>query len=114
MEIKSKLAARNKCYYALGPILKRRSISQSIKIRQYKTIIRPGVIYGAETWTLTNKNEKMLMTWGRKILRKIYGPTKQNGQWRIKTNSELMRKYKSQDIVSAIKIRRLEWLGKVI
>jgi hypothetical protein len=36
MEIKSKLAARNKCYNALGPILKRRSTAQSIKIRLYK------------------------------------------------------------------------------
>ena len=70
--------------------------------------------YGAETWTLTNKTEKMLMTWERKILRKIYGPTKENGQWRIKTNLELIRKYKSQDIVTLIKIQRLEWLGHVI
>ena len=31
----------------------------------------------------------MLMTWERKILRKIYGPTEENGQWRIKTNEEL-------------------------
>ena len=36
------------------------------------------------------------------------------GQWRIKTNLELMTKYKSQDIVTVIKIRRLEWLGHVI
>jgi hypothetical protein len=54
------------------------------------------------------------MTWERKIMREIYGPTKENGQCRIKTNSELMTKYKSQDIVSAIKIRRLEWLGHII
>ena len=38
-EVKSKIAVGNKCYYALEPILKRRSISQSIKIRLYKTII---------------------------------------------------------------------------
>jgi len=57
------------------------------------------------------KMKKMLMTWERKILRKIYGPTKENGQWRIKTNAQLMTKYKSQDIVTVIKIRRLEWLG---
>ena len=72
------------------------------------------MIYGAETWTLTNKIEKMLMTWERKILRKIYGPTKENGQWRIKTNLELATKYKSHDIVAVIKIRRLEWIGHVI
>jgi hypothetical protein len=60
------------------------------------------------------KIEKMLMTWKRKILRKIYGPTKENGQWRIKTNAELITKYESQDIITVIKIRRLEWLGHVI
>ena len=84
-EIKSKIAIGNKCYYALGPTLRRRSISQSVKIRLYKTIIRPAVIYGAETWTLKNKIRKIIMTWERKKLRKIYGPTKENGQWRIKT-----------------------------
>jgi hypothetical protein len=62
------------------------------------------VIYGAEAWTLTNKTEKMLMTWERKILRKIYGQTCKNGHWRIKINSELESKYKSQDIVSVIKV----------
>jgi hypothetical protein len=66
------------------------------------------VIYGAETWTFTSKIEKKLMTWERKILRKIYGPTKEKGQWRIRNNEELITKYKSQDIVTVIKIRRLE------
>ena len=67
-----------------------------------------------QTWTVTSKMEKMLMTWERKILRKIYGPTKENGQRRIKTNEELMTKYKAPDIVNVIKIRRLEWLGHVV
>jgi len=62
------------------------------------------VTYGAEIWTLTSKLENMLMTWDRKILRKIYGPTKENEQWRIKTNEELMTKYKAPDIVNVIKI----------
>jgi plasmid maintenance system killer protein len=113
-EIKSKIAVDNKCYYALGSIFKQRSISQSIKIRLYKTIIRPAVTYGAETWTLTSKTENMLMTWERKILRKIYGPTKENGQLRINTNAELITKYKSQDIVTVIRVRRFEWLAHVI
>ena len=69
--------------------------------------------YGAEIWMLTSKTVKMLMTWERKILKKIYGPTKENGQWRIKTNEELRTKYKSQDIVTTVKIRRLQWLGHV-
>ena len=52
--------------------------------------------------------------WRNKAAGKIYGPTKENGQWRIKTNEELRTKHKSQDIVTVIKIRRLEWLGHVI
>jgi hypothetical protein len=47
-------------------------------------------------------------------LRKIYGPTKENEQWRIKTNKELMTKHKAPDTVKVIKIRRLEWLGHVV
>ena len=113
-EIKSKLATGNKYYHALGSILRKRNIKQSIKIRLYKTVIRPAVIYGAETWTLTSKTKKRLMAWERKILRKIYGPTKEDGQWRIKTNLELMTKYRSQNIVNIIKVRRLEWLGHVV
>jgi len=47
-------------------------------------------------------------------LRKIYGPTKENGQWRIKTNEEWMAKYIAPDVMNVIKIRRLEWFGHVV
>jgi hypothetical protein len=82
-EIKSKIAVGNRCYHALGPILKKRSISQSIKIHLYKTVLRPILIYGAETWSLTNKIQNTLMTRETKILRKIYGPTNEKGQWKL-------------------------------
>jgi hypothetical protein len=54
--------------------------------------------------------KKILMTWEREILRKNVWPIYENGHRRIKINSELERKYKSQDIVSVIKVRRLEFL----
>jgi hypothetical protein len=47
-------------------------------------------------------------------LRKIYGTTKENGCWRIKINHEIREKFKSSDIISVIKLRRLEWLGHVM
>ena len=61
-----------------------------------------------------NQASLLLMTWERKILRKIFGLTKENEWWSIKINEELMTKYKTQDIVSIIKIWRLEWLGHVV
>jgi hypothetical protein len=54
-----------------------------------------------------------LMTWERKILRKIYGPKCEHGVWRIRTNLELQNVYRSPDIVTEIKVRRLKWLGHI-
>jgi hypothetical protein len=88
-EIKTRLTAGNKCYHALRQILKKRYISQSIKVRLYKTVIRPIVTYGVETWTSTEKMGKLLMTGERRVLRKIYGPIRENRCWRIKMNHEI-------------------------
>jgi hypothetical protein len=50
-----------------------------MKIRTYRTIIRPIILYGSETWTITGKIASTLMTWKRKILRKIHGPKSKQG-----------------------------------
>jgi hypothetical protein len=47
-------------------------------------------------------------------LRAIFGPTKENGEWRIKYNNNLYTLYEESDIVTYIKINRLRWAGHVI
>jgi hypothetical protein len=47
-------------------------------------------------------------------LRAIFGPTNDNGEWRIKYNNELYTLYKENDIVTYIKMNRLRWAGHVI
>ena len=55
-----------------------------------KSIIRPIVTYGCETWAMTVTEQNPLLIFERRVLRKIYGPTQNNdGTWRIKTNEEL-------------------------
>jgi hypothetical protein len=49
----------------------------------------------------------------RKILRKIYGPVKENELWRIQRNGELGDIIKGENIVRFIKSRRIRWLGHV-
>ena len=50
----------------------------------------------------------------RKILRKIFGPTKEdNGNWRIKTNIELDELIKRQNIINYVKAQRLSWFGHI-
>jgi hypothetical protein len=51
---------------------------------------------------------------GRMILRKVYGPKGDTNRWRIRTNKELQDQYKSADILTSIKVRRLEWAGHVV
>jgi hypothetical protein len=74
-EIKVGITAGNKCYHAIGHLLKKRYITQALRVGLYKTIMRQIVTYIAESWTLMNKMERVLVTWERKILRKLYGPT---------------------------------------
>ena len=49
-----------------------------------------------------------------KVLRRIYGPTKEtNGTWRIKSNEELNRLTGNKNIINYIKAQRLAWFGHV-
>jgi hypothetical protein len=55
--------------------------------------------YGPETWVLSKSDENILGVFERKILRAIFGPTNENGEWRIKYNNELYTLYKENYIV---------------
>ena len=77
----------------------------------YKTLIRPVVAYGAEVWTMTKKEEQVLLVFERKIFRRIYGPKYENGEWKIRTNRELEEISKGENIVKWIKGQRISWLG---
>jgi hypothetical protein len=82
----ARIIAGNKVYQALGHLMKKIYISV-IKSTSLKTIIRQVVACGVEPWTLTNKMVStlfVLVTWARKILRQIYGPTYETGKWRMK------------------------------
>jgi hypothetical protein len=54
------------------------------------------------------------MTWKKKTLIKIHGPTSRNVSWRIEINEEIYYTFKYPDIVTIMKGRRLEWLGHVV
>jgi len=52
------------------------------------------------------------MVFERKVLRKIFGPTKErDGTWRIKTNDELDELIRHKNIINLIKAQRLRWFG---
>jgi translation initiation factor 2 gamma subunit (eIF-2gamma) len=82
-------------------------------LKLYRTVIRPTVIYASETQVLKETTIQKLLVFERKILRRIFGPTKENQIWRIKTNEELYILIKHKNIVNYIKAQRLSWFGHV-
>jgi sorting nexin-29 len=93
LEIRSRVMAGNKCYYALGSIMRSKSISRKSKLKIYRTVIKPIVIYASETWVLKEKGIIMLNVWGKKNLRKIFGAKKEGNEWKIRNNQELRNTY---------------------
>ena len=67
--------------------------------------------YGAEAWTLTKKEEQVLIIFERKIFRRIYGRKNESGEWKSRTNRELEETIKGENILKWIKGRRVSWLG---
>ena len=103
----------NKAYYANRHLCNSSLISRHSKLQIYRTLVRPVVTYGSESWTLTTEEERTLAVFERKILRKIYGPVKENELWRIQQNDGLEAIIKGENIVRFIKCQRIRWLGRI-
>ncbi|KAI5715018.1 hypothetical protein M8J77_009060 [Diaphorina citri] len=113
-EIENRLAAANRCFWSVQKLMSSKLLSRTTKLRIYKTIIQPVLLYGSEVWTLSKVSEKKLVTFENKILRKIYGPVYENGTWRIKKNKEIRELFNEPDIVANIRCRRMRWTGHVL
>jgi len=51
--------------------------SKNLKIKLYRTIILPVVLYGCETWSLTLREERKLRVFENMVLRRIFGPRRE-------------------------------------
>jgi hypothetical protein len=84
------------------------------KIKIYKTVILPVVLYGCETWSLTLREEHRLWVFENRMLRRIFGlKREEDGSWRKLHNDELHSLYSSPNTVRVIKSRRMRWVEHV-
>ena len=113
-EIREGIVKGNKAFYANRALFKSKLVSRKSKLKLYWSAIRPFVVYCCETWVLKESIIQRLSVFERKILRKIFGPTKENnGNWRIKTNIELDELIKHRNIVNYVKAQRFGWFGHI-
>jgi hypothetical protein len=83
-EIKSRLKLGNACYYSVQNLWSSSFLPKNLKIKIYRTIILPVVLYGCETWSLTLTDERRLRVFENRVLRRVFGPKRDEvtGDWR--------------------------------
>ena len=80
-DIKSRLKSDNACYHSVRNLLFSSLLSKNLKIKLYRTIRMPVVLYGCETWSLTLREERRLKVFENRVLRKIFGPKRAEVTW---------------------------------
>jgi len=114
-EIKSRLKSGNAYCHSVQNILSSSLLSRHLKIKIYRAIILPVILYGCETWSLTLREERRLRVFQNRVLRRIFGPKRDEvrWEWRRLHNEELNDLYSLPVIVRVIKSRRMRWAGHV-
>jgi len=84
-------------------------ISKNIKIKIYRTIISPAVLYGCELWSLILREERRLRVFENRVLRRIFGFKRDEvtREWSKLHKEELNDLYSSPSIVRVMKSRRM-------
>jgi hypothetical protein len=75
-EIRERPVEGNRAFYPNRALFKSKLVSIKPKLKFYWSVIRPVVVYGCETWVSKESVTQRLSVFERKILRKIFGPTK--------------------------------------
>jgi len=72
-------------------------------------------MYCCETWSTKKEDEKKLLTFERKGLRKIYGPiyNTEMGQYERRTNVDIERLFNGPNIQNCTVSKILEWAGDI-
>jgi hypothetical protein len=98
----------NAWYHSVKNLLSSCLLVKTIKIRKYKTVILPVVLYGCETLSLTLKEEHGLTVFERRVVRRLFGPNRDEVtlSWRKLHNGEVHNLNSSTSIVRMVKSRR--------
>jgi hypothetical protein len=90
-------------------------LSKNLKIKIYRNIILPVVLYGCETWSLTLREERRLRVFENRVLRRVFvgKRDKLTGESKKIHNEELNDLKSSPNIFRVIKSRRKMLAGRV-
>jgi hypothetical protein len=86
-------------------LLSSTSVSKNVKIKIYRTVILPVVLFGCENLSLTLREEYWLRVFENRVLRRIFGPKRDEvtGEWGRLHNKEIYVMYSSPNVIRVIK-----------
>ena len=91
-------------------ILCDKRISAKVKGKFYKSVVRPAMLYGAETWPIKKEQERRMEVAEMRMLRWMCGATRRD---RIK-NDFIRGTVKVVEVSKKAQERRLKWYGHVM
>jgi hypothetical protein len=106
-DIKSNLKLWNACYWSVKNFLSSSLLSRDLKIKIYRTIIKPVVLYGCEIWSLKLREGRRFRVIENRVLRRVFGSKTDEvtEKWRKLHSEELMDLNSLPNIVRVVKSR---------
>ena len=109
-DIKNRLQKARGAFQRLRKVWEARGIGRGTKMRLFKTLVRPVLLYGCETWKITKADERRLNSFQCQCLRRIL---RIRWQQRI-SNNRVVEMADINNISCEITRRRWNWLGHVL
>ena len=108
-DMKVRIGKAAASFARLSNIWNSKTVSQTVKVKLYETLIMSILLYSAELWPITVTAMKKLEAAHHRWQRKLLGIT-----WKDKVKNEEVRRLTGlRKVETIIKERRLRWLGHV-
>ena len=109
-DIRNRLQKARGAFQRLWKVWAARGIGRRTKIQLFKTLVRPVLLYGCETWNITKTDERKLNSFQCQCLRRIL-----RIRWQQRmTNKRVVEMAEINDISCEVRRRRWNWLGHVL
>ncbi|KAH7669983.1 endonuclease-reverse transcriptase [Aphelenchoides avenae] len=107
-EISRRIKAAWHSFNSIGDVLKKLTDTKR-RAQLFNSTVLPALLYGCQTWTLTNKQADRLRTTQRAMERRVLGVT----MWDCRRNEDIRAETKFQDAVREATKLKLKWAGHV-
>ena len=109
-DIHNRVVKASGVFLRLKKIWSSSSISRRVKVRLYKTLVKPVLMYGCETWKMNKSDENKIDVFQSRCLRRIF---KIYWQERI-TNKEVLKMAETKNLSEDMRRRRWKFIGHIM